>query len=246
MDLDDLEIEFACGQSWSDLVGFGARRHCEQCEREVVNLSEMTEEEARDLLSGDDPPCARIEVDGDGELQFQEESQLRIQRKGARRLLLGAALALPLGSGVSMLGADSLERRVRQRVSYLQPTSEDASRLEEPIAAFADAEQQFDELLDLVGHLNGRDARPGREDSTGPDHASEDAPAPPSTNSSAESKDALASSDPADEPPTNRSPPDRPKKTKPEPDATDESADDPYADLTEQQEIMGYMVGPDG
>jgi len=96
MHVDELSLEFEFEQAWDDLESNdGASRHCHACEREVVNLSAMTEAEARELLSQPDPPCAAAAVHPEtGRVLFSNSEQLRAQRSGLKHLVAAGTVSL--------------------------------------------------------------------------------------------------------------------------------------------------------
>lgn len=105
---EDVPVDEPCGASWSAMDGEGTRRHCGHCDRDVVNLSEMTEREAEEFLEEHEAPCVRYHLTRDGKLVFRHP-QVERQQRGARRLLGAAALVAPLllaGAGCD-LGDDA-------------------------------------------------------------------------------------------------------------------------------------------
>ena len=60
MDREELRLSFRCDKRWDDLQGDGCRRHCGECDHEVIDLSAHTELGARVTLAlhrGEEPPC---------------------------------------------------------------------------------------------------------------------------------------------------------------------------------------------
>lgn len=109
MHRDEVTIGNPCDASFEEMDGDERRRHCAACDKQVHNLSAMTEAEAKQLLQKRhrDGLCVRYRYDPeDGTVQFRDagaaggapvrSGQLESQRSGLRRLLGAAAVALPL------------------------------------------------------------------------------------------------------------------------------------------------------
>lgn len=71
------------------------RRHCDHCDKDVVNLSQMTEREAEAFLDDHHTPCVRYHVTADDEIVFRDPQVTR-QHTGVREMLRTAALLAPL------------------------------------------------------------------------------------------------------------------------------------------------------
>ena len=92
-----MEVDFECGLQWSDLSGTSnTRRHCEQCDHAVYNLSGMTEDEAKQVLESHrgQKLCIRF-VTRNGRVVHARNAveQLRLQRRGSRKLVAAALMA---------------------------------------------------------------------------------------------------------------------------------------------------------
>lgn len=94
MKIDQIPINNPCCESWDEMDGDAVRRHCARCDKDVVNLSMLTEREARTMLA-ECPPCVRYRFDEAGAVVFAHP-QVRRQRRGLERLLGAAALVAPL------------------------------------------------------------------------------------------------------------------------------------------------------
>ncbi len=92
---EDVPIDEPCDASWQAMQGDDRRRHCDHCDRDVVNLSQMTEREAEAFLADHHAPCVRYHVTADDEIVFRDPQVTR-QQTGARELLGAAALVAPL------------------------------------------------------------------------------------------------------------------------------------------------------
>lgn len=88
-----LEHTFACDEDWDAMPGNAKRRHCSECDRHLLNLSEFTERQAHSLatqMAEKGEFCAVFDLDGD-RILFQPEPPSRIPR-----FVTAAALTLPL------------------------------------------------------------------------------------------------------------------------------------------------------
>lgn len=108
MHVDELDLDFECDQSWSELqTDESPVGHCDKCDKTVVNLSMLTEEQARELLQSGAPPCAlALYHTSSGRIAFADSEQLSAQRTGLSRLVAAGAASLILMSGLQTL-ADS-------------------------------------------------------------------------------------------------------------------------------------------
>jgi hypothetical protein len=97
-----LPIANPCGQDWSTMRPDGGGRHCARCDKTVVDLSAMTEAQARTLVARTRRPlCVRYRADASGEVHFRAAPPSR----GARGWLLAAGLA-SLVAGLGQARAD--------------------------------------------------------------------------------------------------------------------------------------------
>jgi hypothetical protein len=80
-----------CTVTWQEMTGDERLRHCERCNRDVPNLSAMTEIEANAWLAGRrGRVCARIDRGKDGRILFQATAS----SKRALHVVSGAAMFL--------------------------------------------------------------------------------------------------------------------------------------------------------
>jgi hypothetical protein len=82
-------LEFECSESWQEMPGSGARRHCGACNRNVHQLADYSSREVHDLLQGG--ACVRAEIEPDGQLVTLDSRP--------RRLGVAAAIAATLAVG---------------------------------------------------------------------------------------------------------------------------------------------------
>jgi hypothetical protein len=88
-------IDRPCSMQWSQLHGDSRRRHCDHCNKDVHNLSALTEPAARRLLARPEKLCCRYEVAPDGQ-PITAERPIRLAWARAAALI---AAALPFLSG---------------------------------------------------------------------------------------------------------------------------------------------------
>ncbi len=90
-----------CKVEWDDLNGSEKRRFCTECQKSVMNLSEMTPKEAESRLWGayrasHEVPCVTFLVDDDGQMVVKPEAPPARVGRAARFLAVGIAASLPL------------------------------------------------------------------------------------------------------------------------------------------------------
>lgn len=75
MHRSQVPVRSACGQRWDEMQGGARRRFCDACQRDVTNLSALTEKEAGALLgrAGEERVCVRYESDREGRILFRAE-----------------------------------------------------------------------------------------------------------------------------------------------------------------------------
>ncbi len=71
--LDQIKIAKPCPMSWDGMVGDDQKRLCSHCACSVFNLSELTREEAKNLMSGSDAKiCVRMHMRADGKVMTKD------------------------------------------------------------------------------------------------------------------------------------------------------------------------------
>jgi hypothetical protein len=92
--LPRIELASPCDARWEDMSGTGQVRRCEQCHKNVHDVSAMEQEEALRFLSevGRLAPCVRLFVRPDGRF-LTADCPVGIQRRRRRRALPAVALA---------------------------------------------------------------------------------------------------------------------------------------------------------
>lgn len=100
MDTNTLNIPEPCHESWNGMDGDERKRFCKQCDKHVHNLSGMAQDEAQALLDSTSNLCVLYSSNDQGDVLFRDSSdpqwRLRLQFKGAQRLVQAAALVLPM------------------------------------------------------------------------------------------------------------------------------------------------------
>lgn len=100
MKRSQLVIPEPCSADWEAMHGDDRKRFCDMCTKHVHNVSELTEEQAHELLGSSDDLCIQYAFDRSGEVMFADTTaphwRLHRQVQGAKRLLAAAAIALPL------------------------------------------------------------------------------------------------------------------------------------------------------
>ena len=112
--LNVLRVDDPCPVPWESLEGLGPMRFCGICDRNVYDLSAMTIEEARELLTlFEGSACVRMRQRADGTLVSQECGDARARAR--RRALLGrmarGAVAAAAVAAVFGVAAHAMEER---------------------------------------------------------------------------------------------------------------------------------------
>src|SRR5215203_982280 len=97
-DINKLRVAAPCSVSWEAMTGDERARHCDSCQLNVYNISEMTRAEAEDLITGREGRlCIRLYKRADGTVLTKDcPVGLRAYQKRIARFA-GAALATVLG-----------------------------------------------------------------------------------------------------------------------------------------------------
>jgi len=94
--LNGLRVAHPCGKTWDSMNGDDRTRHCDNCNRDVVNLSDCTRAEVRLLLdTATSATCVRFDSNLDGSII----TSTRLGRVGTIvRRVASAAVAMMLGA----------------------------------------------------------------------------------------------------------------------------------------------------
>ncbi len=98
MKRQDAPIRTPCSADWNAMQGDAKSRFCGQCAKDVHNLSEMTEAEARAVVA-QPKVCVRYRVD---------PRTQRIQHRAPQRFMLRVAAAATLSAGLAMPAVASI------------------------------------------------------------------------------------------------------------------------------------------
>lgn len=97
--LDNIRIASPCRADWNAMTGDEHARHCNQCDKQVFNLSEMTRPEAEALIHEHNGElCARYYKRHDGTI-ITSDCRVGIVAGRKRKIVAAASLAL-LGTGI--------------------------------------------------------------------------------------------------------------------------------------------------
>lgn len=105
--LDNLYIATPCNARWEDMTGDEKKRACSLCAKNVYNISNMSRQEAEDLLLGNEPGsvCVGYFRRSDGTIVTDDcPVGLRRLRNGCRWLLRTAAAAVSLLLSANLFG----------------------------------------------------------------------------------------------------------------------------------------------
>lgn len=103
--LDNIRVASPCPAKWADMVGDEQVRHCQQCDKNVYNLSGMTREEAETLiLAKQGKLCVRYFQRSDGTI-LTKDCMVGISKKRKRRLFAAGAAALLAAGGAAGLAS---------------------------------------------------------------------------------------------------------------------------------------------
>jgi|GEM_PF-2348185 len=96
----ELHIAEPCSADWDQMTGDDRKRFCSSCTKHVHNVSELTEGEARELLSENSNLCVQYAFNREGKILFSDTPdptwRLFRQAEGLKRLMAAAALVMPL------------------------------------------------------------------------------------------------------------------------------------------------------
>ena len=87
-----VSLKFNCPAKWSAMEDCGSSRFCQQCEKQVHEISALSEEEAQGVISTPDT-CVRFEVNAQGQI---------LTRSGfSTALIFGSAIAMGCGESTT-------------------------------------------------------------------------------------------------------------------------------------------------
>ncbi len=72
-DLQELSLSYHCPKTFEELSGCGATRHCSQCQKQVTDLSSLTQEQAlRFLAAAPSKTCVHYKASANGKVLFKK------------------------------------------------------------------------------------------------------------------------------------------------------------------------------
>jgi hypothetical protein len=122
--LDNIQIASPCPMSWDAMTGDERARHCNQCEKHVYNISEMTRDEAEQLIiEKEGRLCLRLHRRHDGKV-MTADCPVGLRRKIKNRLKLVTAafvatLTLIFGTIVG-IGSPHRAETIQQQLMKLR------------------------------------------------------------------------------------------------------------------------------
>lgn len=135
IDVEELKIAEPCCEDWDAMIGDARRRHCLQCDKDVVNLSTMTEGEARAFLKETKNSCIRYTYSQENGQVFFLDPQLRNQRRGLKQMVAAAALVMPLSLSMAACELETYDVDIDDHEPVAQPAQIEEPAQTEPSAA---------------------------------------------------------------------------------------------------------------
>lgn len=90
---ESLRILEPCSADWERMDGDGAVRFCRLCNKNVHDISQLPEDQARALLAAGPQPCIRYQYDAQGEVLFADRPGLFPRLAAAAALAFGSLVA---------------------------------------------------------------------------------------------------------------------------------------------------------
>jgi hypothetical protein len=112
--LDDIRVAAPCDVSWDEMVGNGRARHCDQCKKQVFNISAMSRADAEVLLREHVGICVRFYRRFDGTVMTSDcpvGIRHRLSARAIKALITTAALGALAVIGIRKLGSPVVECR---------------------------------------------------------------------------------------------------------------------------------------
>jgi hypothetical protein len=119
--LDNIRIASPCGADWDAMYGSDRKRFCSECRLNVYNISEMTQDEAENMiLRSEGRLCLRVFKRKDGTVLTQDCPVGWKHVKRRISLVYKAAIGLASGFLAGMLGLGAM-RTLAEFVQYPDP-----------------------------------------------------------------------------------------------------------------------------
>jgi hypothetical protein len=97
--LDNIRVATPCSADWNEMIGDERVRHCMRCNKDVFNLSQMTRDDAEQLLREKQGNlCARYFQRADGTI-LTSDCAIGKQQRRRRRVMVATAAAMLAGGG---------------------------------------------------------------------------------------------------------------------------------------------------
>lgn len=159
--LDQIRVAKNCPASWRGMRGGDRVRHCTHCDRKVYNLSNMTRDEAADLIEqAEGRLCVRFYRRTDGMIMTKDCGRaVRLQWRlmsVAAGLLGFVGLALPMfqhTTGV-MRTPRSVVRSFQRHIEMYDEMIAEEKDPAEKAKLIAEREQKWRELADYANKLD--------------------------------------------------------------------------------------------
>ncbi|NJM53994.1 MAG: hypothetical protein HC846_11765 [Blastocatellia bacterium] len=138
--LNNIKIASPCSADWNEMIGNDQKRFCGSCQKNVYNLSEMTKDEAENLLiDSEGRLCVRFYKRADGTILTQDcpVGWAAFKRRVSKTAAAFASLIFGVigGLGVNALFNKSEESELMGAVAY-QPTPKKKSPKPKPSPTF--------------------------------------------------------------------------------------------------------------
>jgi hypothetical protein len=109
----DPKINKPCPADWNEMTGNDASRHCDKCKKSVHNISQLSKEEAEQVLChSTQSVCIRIQQAANGAFKTQSGWMKRVAIAGAATLTL-----------IPMTGCETQSQITGEAATYSQPNS---------------------------------------------------------------------------------------------------------------------------
>lgn len=141
MKAKDLRIPKPCGENWENFEGQGGVRHCQSCQRDVMDLTDWTEKQVDTLLSRPgERPCVRLRMTRAGVPLFVPERPSRVRK------------ALPLLALAACTPTAKHTPKPQPEIEVVQPLTRPDPPLQEEIPD-RQAQQELAEFSRLVKEI---------------------------------------------------------------------------------------------
>jgi len=116
--LDMLQVASPCSADWRKMVGDSRVRMCAECNKNVYDISAMTEAEALAFLAKDGGSCVRFYRRADGRVMTSDCPVGVVDRRRRLRILAAASVPLVAGTVAAFAVAQGAGHRTGQIVEH--------------------------------------------------------------------------------------------------------------------------------